>query len=186
MLGFETSQFVGCVVVLCGNGVREDVDATANRVVHTDSVLRVGEDRLALRMRDIDCCLHDSGVHVYDRLVAHECAGKELHAVEAHFQVIVSHLRGFVRRGGFGELHLGRQIDGWPFFGKMSPARRIFGPGTSPASTRRRRARELFGSEPRSQTVVKPQRVSISCMCFSRAVAGAVAAPFQAGSVKWT
>jgi len=43
--------------------------------------------------------------------VAHECAGKELHAsrpISGHGEP----LRGFVRRGGFGELHLGRQIDG--------------------------------------------------------------------------
>src|SRR5208282_1714536 len=68
----------------------------------------------------------------------------------------------------------------------MSPARRICGPGTSPDSTRRRRARELRGSEPRSQTVVKPQLVSISHMWFRSAAAGALAALFQAGSVRWT
>ena len=37
-----------------------------------------------------------------------------------------------------------------------------------------------------SNTVVKPQRVSISCMCCSSFSAGAFAAPLHASSVKCT
>ena len=75
---------------------------------------------------------------------------------------------------------------GCPPFGKMSPARKIRGPAISPESTRRRSATELLASEPKSQTVVNPHRVSISCMCFSIASAAAVAALFHAASVKCT
>ena len=60
------------------------------------------------------------------------------------------------------------------------------GPRISPASMRRRSGTEFAGLEPMSQTVVKPQRVSMSCMCFSSGAAGPPAALFHTGSVKWT
>ena len=60
------------------------------------------------------------------------------------------------------------------------------GPSTSPALTRRRSANESAGSEPISHTVVKPHRVSISCICAVSDAAGALAAFFHTASVKWT
>src|SRR5262249_30592857 len=53
-------------------------------------------------------------------------------------------------------------------------------------STRRRSANEFVGSEPRSQTLVKPQRVSISCILASSSAADAFAAFAHAGPVKCT
>jgi len=118
MLGFETSQFVGCVSCSLWNGVREDVDATANRVVHTDSVLRVGEDRLALRMRDIDCCLHDSGVHVTTGLSPMNAPVRDFMPSRPIFQVNGEPFARLRQAWRFGELHLGRQINGWPSSGR--------------------------------------------------------------------
>ena len=44
----------------------------------------------------------------------------------------------------------------------------------------------VAGSEPRSHTVVKPHRVSISCICAVSGAAGALPAFFHTASVKWT
>ena len=102
----------GDIARCAGNGVRHDINAGRDHRLHAGLVLRMGEHRLALRMGDIDRGFGDGDVHVHDRLVAHVRAGEKLDAVEAHSEIVARHLRGFVRRGGFGELQLGWQIGG--------------------------------------------------------------------------
>jgi hypothetical protein len=112
----------------------------------------MSENWLALRVGQIHRRFHDGGIHIHRWPRPHECSGEELDAVEAHFHVLLRHLLGIFRAGSLGELHLGRQINGVPILGEDVASHQIFGPQISPASSFRRIAIVLLGSEPKSHT----------------------------------
>lgn len=62
----------------------------------------------------------------------------------------------------------------------------MFGPATSPFSTRLRSGIVLLGSDATSTTVVKPECVNIACMLRVNSLADRLAAPSHCGPVKWT
>jgi hypothetical protein len=96
--------------------VREHIDAGLDHSVHAGLVLRMGEYRLALGMRDIDGGLGGGRIHVHDGLVTHERTGKQLDAVQAQSEEIARLLRSFPGCADFGHRHLFRHIDGMPAF----------------------------------------------------------------------
>jgi hypothetical protein len=83
--------------------VSQDINSGGNHGFHTNSVLRMGEHRLALGMCHIDRGLGDGRIHVHHRPGAHVRTGKELYAVKANSEIVARDWRGFVRRGSFGE-----------------------------------------------------------------------------------
>ncbi len=92
--------------------MREHVNAGCDHHVHTHPVLRMGEYRLALRMRHVGRGLGNRRVHVHGGLVAHRRAHEKLDPVQAHSHVVARQLPRFVRACDFRKLQLGRQIDG--------------------------------------------------------------------------
>src|SRR5215470_3764438 len=96
----------------------ENIDPGGENDVDASSVLWMGENRPALRMRNIHRGLGNGGVHIHDGLVAHKCTREKLHAVEAHPEIVARQLCGVVRCGDFRELYLGRKINGMAAFGK--------------------------------------------------------------------
>ncbi len=80
----EARELLGRIARLPGDRVRHHVDAGGDHGLNAGRVLRMGEHRLALRVRDIDRGLGDGRVHVHDWLVfALVGAGEQFDAVEA-------------------------------------------------------------------------------------------------------
>ena len=64
---FEAIEFLGGVARFSRNGVSEYINSGRNNRVHASSVLRMGEHRLALRMRYAGRGLGDACIHIRDR-----------------------------------------------------------------------------------------------------------------------
>ena len=117
-------------------------------------------------MRDIDRGLGDGRLHVHDGLVfALVRAGEQLDAVEADLHIVraPSPPPAPALPPRVVALPASRR-DGRPS-GKCCRRGRYWDRGLHPHRRGGAAASSSVGSEPRSHTVVKPHRVSISCMC---------------------
>ena len=107
----------------------QHIHAASQRIVYASVVLRMGKDRLALRVSDINRCFDCGGIHVYDRLVSHESTGEQLDAIEAHVEILPRHVLGLLWAGCLGQLHRGRKINRVAPLGKNISRHKDLWPG---------------------------------------------------------
>ena len=102
-------------------------------------------------------------------------------------QVVPRHLRRPLRRRSLGKLRLGRQIGRTAVPGENAADEENIGTEDLvriDAAAQRQGVR--WGRSRDLHTVVKPHRVSISCICAVSGAAGALPAFLHTASVKWT